>query len=111
MSGDNPIDTLLDAERQAERDVRQCKTDARETINRALKDARRIRERADRRISAIHARCAEGVKVETQRLWNTYQDEPQTPIDNKLTEQNIQSVAKRMAARLTGDENDGDDDG
>ena len=102
MGTQNPIDALLEAEREAEAEIERHRTGARKTINDALEQARRISERADARTRDIHTKCAAAVKAETERMWQAYEQEPATALEDMATPVRLQRVVARVAAKLTG---------
>jgi len=98
----NPIDSVLQAEQTAEIEIDHHREDARKAINTAMQDARVISERALRRISNIRIHCTASVKATCDEMWRAYDSEPKTIIDNLATPEHIDSVAKRVAEKLTG---------
>jgi len=98
----NPIDSVLQAEQKAEIETNRHREDARTAINAAMQDARVISERAHRRISNIRTHCTASVKATCDEMWRAYDREPKTIIDNLATPEHIDSVAKRVASKLTG---------
>lgn len=102
MSSQNPIDAILEAERDAEVQIERRRDEARETINQAMEDARVISERARRRITKIHSRCTDAVEVQCEALWHDYEAAPKTVIDDLATPERLDRIANLVAAKLTG---------
>ncbi|HEY9081383.1 hypothetical protein [Magnetovibrio sp.] len=98
----NPIDAVLEAEREAESETDRHRAAARKTINQALEDARVIAERTHRRISNIRTHCTASVEASCAAMWRAYRDQPKTVVDSLITPDHIANVSKRVAAKLTG---------
>lgn len=114
MSTDNPIDALLEAERNAEEAIQRAKDDARQTINQALEQARTVRARAEKRITDLHARSAAKVETQCQALWQAHEANISCPLDRYIQDATIEDITHRLARGLTTNghnENDGGGDG
>lgn len=103
MTAQNPIDALLQAERDAEAEIERHRESQHETVSRALDKARVIADRAFRAISNIHTHCTVVVKSECEAMWRSYEEAPKTQIDDLTTAARLERVAATVAEQLTGD--------
>lgn len=99
---DNPIDRILAAERAAEARILDCRERNEARLDGARVLARRIMERANQRITAIHVRCKNSVAARSDDLWR----EAAFPgNDASLAAAHpgyLETAVERLAARLTG---------
>lgn len=94
----------LQAERDAEAAVRQCRREAELQVVESRRAARAIAARTDARISALHQSCARKTK---QRIRALVEEGRQRAAEPKgWDEPRLQRAARRLAARLTGDGED-----
>lgn len=101
MPVDNQIDTLLEAERDAEDEIRRCEDAARQILNQALEAARVVSERARRRMTRIHNLCADSVTAESERLWAAFEAEDDTRLDIHAHPEHLEQAIARLAELLT----------
>jgi vacuolar-type H+-ATPase subunit H len=99
---DQAIARVLTAEREAREAVERCREEARTDLARARGSAREVLDRADRRISAVHERCAKGLNLELDRLRAETQRIPREPSVDAATRQRLAIVIGRVAAEMTG---------
>lgn len=98
----NPIDTVLEAERHAERVVQSRRDHARATINEALKSARAISERTFKRITAVRTHCAASVKTQCTKMRADFEVTAQSSTADIPTRSQLIDISTRLAAKLTG---------
>ena len=110
MTSQNPIDALLKAEQNAEVVIQSRHDAARETLNQAMETARSIADRADKRITNIHTRCATLVETQCAAMWQAHEKEPASIIDDMVARKRLTRVANRVAVVLTSPEQGGTGD-
>jgi cell division septum initiation protein DivIVA len=101
VSGD-AINLLLDAERRAREAVQRCEQAASEILNAARAEARRVNERADARISALHIRCDLEIAQRVAELRAAArQIQRGAALDHAITER-LKAAGETVGRRLTG---------
>lgn len=98
----NPIDTVLEAERHAERAVQSRRDHARATINEALRSARAISDRTLKRITAVRTHCAASVKTQCSKMRADFDTTPHVTTTNSPTPSQLIDISARLAAKLSG---------
>jgi vacuolar-type H+-ATPase subunit H len=95
------MNTVLEAEREAERRIAECQAEARQIVESARQSARRIAERTDARISRVHAHCATTVGQQVETLLNREQSQQNTasPAHEQAA---LEAAVERLADLLTG---------
>lgn len=101
-SVDRAVARVLDAEREAREAVERCHEQARSDLARARSGAREVLNRADRRISAVHERCAKGLGHALDRLRTETEAIPLEPTVDASTHRRLATVVQRIAAEMTG---------
>lgn len=96
------IDRVLEAERKAIEAVEDCRHQAKAEIAAARDEARRILERADTRIGALHARCLERVAQTIGALEAETQAVPLAPPLAPGRDGRVEKVLRRLAAEISG---------
>lgn len=98
---DNPIDQILAAERAAEARILDCRERNEAQTDEARRLARRILERAHRRITAIHIRCKNAVEARSADLWREAAFPGGDISGMALRPDCPEAAVERLAARLT----------
>lgn len=98
----NPIDTVLEAERQAEAVIQSRRDQARTTINEAMEVARAISKRTQQRIATIHNQCTERVNSVCEEMRRNYGAVPHDTIRDETSDERLAKIAARVAVQLTG---------
>jgi len=102
------MNEVLAAEQAAARAIGACEQEARELVREAAQAARRIAARTDARITRIHARTRQSLQqhlAETTRA-DRLAEQARARGDQRLA--SIDIVAGDLAARLAGDDDDGE---
>lgn len=98
------IETVLDAERAAERSVAEATSEAGRILSEARERARRIAERADERIRHVHARSSTLSDQAIEDLYAAHEDRARAS-ERKLREPElIEHATARVAAWLLGED-------
>lgn len=98
----NPIDTVLKAERQAEAVIQSRRDQARTTINEAMKVARAISRRTQQRIATIHNQCTAQVNSVCEEMLRDCGAVPHDTSHDATRDERLAKIAARVAAQLTG---------
>jgi nucleotide-binding universal stress UspA family protein len=99
------INLLLEAERQARDAIRRCEQEAAELLNRAREHARRVADRTDARISALHIRCDLEIAQRVAELRAAARQIPRESALDRATAQRLTAAVETLARRLTYTEN------
>jgi vacuolar-type H+-ATPase subunit H len=95
------INRVLDAERQAREAIHRCEQEAAGLLNAARARARRIAERTDARISALHIRCDLDTAQKVADLRAAARQIPKQPVPDRVTVQRLAAAVQTLARRLT----------
>ena len=105
------VERVLDAERNVEARVRKAIDEADFVVRSAWARGDAIRQRADDRISRLHVAMEDRIETEIARLRKEFLegedghvDELQLGVDHDA----LQRAVRRLAARMTGETDDGD---
>lgn len=103
---ENPIDRVLQAERQADKAIADCRRRAERVLEAAREQARRVAQRADQRITAVHARCVEATESRIEALREQMPAEDPGAVDPDRERRCLHLTVSRLAARLTGEDDE-----
>jgi vacuolar-type H+-ATPase subunit H len=105
------VERVLDTERNVEARVRKAIEEADFVVRSAWARGDTIRQRADERISRLHVAMEDRIETEIARLRKEFLegedghvDELQLGVDHDA----LQRAVRRLAARMTGETDDGD---
>ncbi len=98
------IETVLDAERAAERAVTEAEAEAERILSEARDHARRIGERADERIRRVHARSAALSDSAVEELYAAHEDRARESQQSLSDPGRVDRAAARVAAWLLGED-------
>jgi F0F1-type ATP synthase membrane subunit b/b' len=93
---------VLEAERRARDAVAGCEQEAARTLDEARARARRIAERADARVQALHVRCADSLARELARLRATAKSLCSPELDPSRLAR-LDGAVQALAAQLGGE--------
>ncbi len=99
---DEAIGRVLAAEDEARDAVDACRREARMLVAEARAGTRRILQRADRRISALHSHCLLSVGRSVRSLQAETASIPLAPSGETVQDERLDEVVRRLAADLTG---------
>lgn len=103
LDPDEAMNTTLQAEQRALDAIKTCERQAAELINAAQQQARLIAERADRRISDLHVRCARTTAEEIEAMLREDAHEADHSTQPELKIEALEAAVDHVAARLTGE--------
>lgn len=100
------VDRVLNAERDVERSIAECRLKADEILEAARKRARNIARLAEQRIAGIHARCAQATDAALTDLETKALRLPACDVIDEPDKTSLRSAVERIAARLTSSDNE-----
>lgn len=99
---ENAINRVLEAEQKAREAIARCRSDAARHVTDARLRARRIEERADRRVSKLRAACQQWTGAQAARLLAEAEELRSCPAVDEVRRARLDDVIRRLAAELTG---------
>lgn len=102
------VNRVLNAERDVERSIVECRRKAEEILEAARKRARDIARRAEQRIADVHARCARATDTALTDLETKASRLQACDIIDEPDKISVRSAVERMAARLTSSDDEQD---
>lgn len=106
---DEAMNAVLEKERQSREKIGHCEQEAAALLDNAQRRARAVSERTDRRMTAFRQRCEETTQRQVHELLAEDSERcERTPIKEREISQ-LDAAVRRLAARLTGDSGDKDD--
>jgi len=104
------VERVLDAERSVEGQVRKAIEEADFIVRSARARGDAIRKRADDRISRLHVAMEERIETEIARLRKEFQEAEDSPANDPqfgVKRDALRRAVRRLAARMTGEIDDG----
>jgi vacuolar-type H+-ATPase subunit H len=96
------ISQVLRAERAADHAIEKCERQAREILHAAQKQAQRIAQRTDVRITLMHMRCSQRMAEQRRSLARAaiseVSEEAAAPVDSAA----LEKAVEKLAASLSG---------
>ena len=104
------VERVLDAERSVEGRVRSAVDEADAVVRSARARSEAIRKRADERISRLHVAMENRIESEIARMRREFleaEDSPENDPQLGIKRDSLQRAVLRLAARMTGEIDDG----
>jgi vacuolar-type H+-ATPase subunit H len=101
-AADAPINRVLEAEQRAREAIARCREEATQRVTDARLRARRIEERADRRVSRLRAACQEWTAAQAAKLRGEAEELRSCPAIDEVRRARLEDAIRRLAAELTG---------
>ncbi len=103
LDSEEAMNAALQAEQRARDAIKTCERQAAELIGSAQQQARSITERADRRISDLHVRCARAITEQIDAMVASDADEVDRATQPALELAVLEAAVERVATQLTGE--------
>ncbi len=101
-AADAAINRVLEAEQRAREAIARCREEAAQRVTEARLRARRIEERADRRVSKLRAACQQWTAAQAAKLLAEAEELRSCPAIDEVRRARLDEVIRRLAAKLTG---------
>jgi len=102
------MNTVLEAEREAEQAIADCELEARQILQTAQQRVKRIADRTDDRIALIQQRLAQKIRAHIDALERADRSAQREPSLYDLGAAELATVVQDVAAELTGNGLPGD---
>jgi vacuolar-type H+-ATPase subunit H len=99
---DTAINQVLEAEQKAREVIARSRSEAVQRVTDARLRARRIDERADRRVSKLRAACQQWTGAQANRLLAEAEELRSCPAVDEVRRARLDDAIRRLAADLTG---------
>lgn len=101
-AADTAINRVLEAEQKARDAIARCRGEATQHVTDARLRARRIEERADRRVSKLRAACQQWTGAQAAKLLAEAEELRSCPAVDEVRRARLDDAIRRLAAELTG---------
>lgn len=99
---DTAINAVLEAEQKAREAIARSRSEASRLVTEARLRARRIEERADRRVSRLRAACQQWSGAQAAKLLAEAEELRSCPAVDEVRRARLDDAIRRLAAELTG---------
>ncbi len=103
MTREEAIESVLAAEKAAERAVERCKAEAAQQIQATRQKAQRITDRAEHRIANIHRICDQLTSDQVNRIEQAAEDQAKQLLSHQVDLTVTAAIVEKIAAMLTED--------
>lgn len=103
MTQEEAIESVLAAEKAAERAVERCKAEAAQQIQAARQKAQRITDRAEYRIATIHRICDQLTSDQVNHIEQAAEEPAKQLLSHQVDLTVTAAIVEKIAAMLTED--------